>query len=194
MLKRAIVIVCAVFLLDACSGTSSGAPETTTAVVRPDAIAVSVPGHPELSFLGKKNEANTGSCNSGNVSPPVQWSHGPAATKSYAVMMSDPDGGRGRGSTHWIAYNIPPTTASLAEGAGSSPTTAFTHGKNQAGMEQYRGPCPGAGDRPHHYLIGVYALDLDPGALPAGLDREKFLAAIAEHALSYASVVLLYGR
>ena len=147
-----------------------------------------------MSFLAKKNEANTGSCNGSNVSPPVQWSHGPTATKSYAVMMSDPDGGRGRGSTHWIAYNIPVSTTSLAEGAGSSATAIFTHGKNQAGQEQYRGPCPGAGDQPHHYIVGVYALDLDLGTLHAGLDREKFIAAIAEHSLSYASVVLLYAR
>lgn len=180
-------------LLAACSGTS-GTLETSTATVRPDAIAVSVPGLPELAFLSKKNEANTGSCNGGNVSPPLQWSHGPTATKSYAVLMSDPDGGRGRGSTHWIVYNIPPSITSLAEGAGSSATSVFNHGKNQAGQEQYRGPCPAAGDRPHHYMIGVYALDLEPGALPTGLDREKFIAAVAAHSLSYASVVHLYGR
>jgi Raf kinase inhibitor-like YbhB/YbcL family protein len=193
MLKRSVAITCALLLLAACAGTS-GTPETSSAVVRADAIAVSVPGHSEMTFLTKKNEANTGSCNGGNVSPPVQWSHGPAATKSYAVMMSDPDGARGRGSTHWIAYNISPTTTSLAEGAGSTETSAFTHGKNQAGQEQYRGPCPSAGDRPHHYIIGVYALDLEPGALHAGLDREKFIAAVAEHSLGYASVVLLYAR
>jgi Raf kinase inhibitor-like YbhB/YbcL family protein len=193
MLKRSVAIACALLSLAACAETS-GTTETSSAVVRVDAIAVSVPGHAELSLLAKKNEANTGSCNGGNVSPPVQWSHGPAATKSYAVMMSDPDGGRGRGSTHWIAYSIPLSTTSLAEGAGSAATAIFTHGKNQSGQEQYRGPCPSAGDRPHHYIIGVYALDLEPGALHAGLDREKFIAAVTEHSLSYASVVLLYAR
>lgn len=193
MPNRSVTIICALLLLASCSSIS-GAPEANTAVVRSDAVTVSVPGHPEMSFLGKKNEANTGSCNGGNISPPVQWSHWPAATKSFAVMMSDPDGGRGRGSTHWIAYNIPPSMTLLPEGAGSSATSAFSHGKNQAGQEQYRGPCPGAGDQPHHYIIGVYALDLAPGALPAGLDREKFIAAVAEHSLSYASVVLLYAR
>lgn len=192
-MQKSTAAIAVLLLLAACSSTPS-APEATTATVRPDAIAVSVPGHTELSFLAKKNEANTGSCNGSNVSPPVQWSHGPAATKSYAVMMSDPDGGRGRGSTHWIAYNVPVSTTSLAEGAGSSATAIFTHGKNQAGQEQYRGPCPGAGDQPHHYIVGVYALDLDLGTLHAGLDREKFIAAIAEHSLSYASVVLLYAR
>ena len=144
--------------------------------------------------LAKKNEANSGTCNGGNTSPPVSWAHWPAATKSFAIVMSDPDGGRGRGSVHWIAYNIPLETTSLAEGSGAAATTAFTHGKNSAGQEQYRGPCPSVGDPPHHYLIAVYALDLAPGALPAGLDRDRFIAAVADHSLGEASIALLYGR
>ena len=79
-----------------------------------------IPGLQELSFLAKKNEANSGTCNGGNTSPPVSWAHWPAATKSFAIVMSDPDGGRGRGSVHWIAYNIPLETTSLAEGAGAA--------------------------------------------------------------------------
>jgi Raf kinase inhibitor-like YbhB/YbcL family protein len=109
--------------------------------------------------------------------------------------MSDPDGGRGRGNSyHWLVYNIPAATTHVAEGAGVAGATGFTQGKNSAGLEHYRGPCPGAGDQPHHYVFGVYALDLEPGALAPGLDRAGLATAFADHTLAYTSVVLRYAR
>ena len=39
----------------------------------------------------------------GNISPPLAWSSPPAGTKSFAVLMIDPDGQRGIGSVHWVA-------------------------------------------------------------------------------------------
>ena len=42
-----------------------------------------------------------------NVSPPLAWANAPPSTKSFALMIVDPDGRRGLGSVHWIAYNIP---------------------------------------------------------------------------------------
>jgi|GEM_PF-4398018 len=45
-----------------------------------------------------------------------------------------------------------------------------------------------------HALARVYALDLPPGALPAGLKRDAFLAAIKDHVLAATSTVLRYGR
>ena len=46
-------------------------------------------------------------CGGENVSPPLAWSNAPAGTKSFAIVMQDPDGGRGTGSNHWVAYDIP---------------------------------------------------------------------------------------
>lgn len=46
-------------------------------------------------------------CGGQGVSPPVAWSDLPAGTRSVAVLMSDPDGGKGLGVSHWVAYNIP---------------------------------------------------------------------------------------
>ena len=43
----------------------------------------------------------------GNISPPLAWSNPPPGTKSFAVIMIDPDGRRGLGSVHWVAYGIP---------------------------------------------------------------------------------------
>jgi len=183
-------------VLAACSGGPTQVAAPPGATPRPDSLDVVIPGFPEMSFLLKKHEANTGSCNSGgNVSPAIEWSHWPAATKSFALLMSDPDGGRGRGSSfHWLVYNIPLATTKLPEGAGVAGAAGFTQGRNSAGLERYRGPCPTAGDKAHHYLFGVYALDLEPGALPPGLDRAGLGDAIRDHTLAYTSVVLRYAR
>jgi Raf kinase inhibitor-like YbhB/YbcL family protein len=181
--------------LIACSSAPTPAPAPIGVTPRPDALVVTVPGLPESSFLSKKHEANTGSCNSGgNVSPAIEWSHVPSTTKSFAVLMTDPDGGRGRGSTHWIAYNIPLTATKLPEGAGAPGASGFTQGRNSSGLDHYRGPCPTVGDQPHHYVFAVFALDLEPGPLPPGLDRTGFGAAVADHTVGYASVVLRYAR
>ena len=54
-------------------------------------------------------------CGGENVSPPLAWSNAPAATKSFAIVMQDPDGGRGTGSNHWVAYDIAPTRSALLD-------------------------------------------------------------------------------
>ena len=133
-------------------------------------------------------------CGGENVSPPLQWTNVPAATKSFAIVMQDPDGGRGTGSNHWVAYGIPPGKTSLREGEASVAPTAWTGGKNTIGTDHYFGPCGPAGDAPHHYVITVIATDLEPGALKPGLTREELLQQLRGHALAPASMVVRYVR
>lgn len=131
----------------------------------------------------------------GNTSPPLTWSNPPSGTKSFAVVMIDPDGRRGLGSVHWLAYNIPANRTALQEGEGGNPPPAdVTPGKNSRGTPGYTGPCGPPADAPHHYVIDVLALDLAPGALPAGLDRDQLFAALSGHSLGPASLVVRYRR
>jgi Raf kinase inhibitor-like YbhB/YbcL family protein len=131
----------------------------------------------------------------GNTSPPLAWTNPPAGTRSFAVVMIDPDGRRGLGSVHWVAYNIPASRTGLQEGEGGAPPPAdVTPGKNSRGTAGYTGPCGPPADAPHHYVINVLALDLAPGALTAGLDRDQLLQAIAGHSLGPASLVVRYRR
>lgn len=131
----------------------------------------------------------------GNVSPPLAWINPPAGTKSFAVMMIDPDGRRGLGSVHWLAYNIPASRTALQEGEGGNPPPAdVTPGKNSRGTPGYTGPCGPPADAPHHYVMDVLALDLAPGALPADLDRDQLVQALAGHSLGPASLVVRYRR
>lgn len=130
----------------------------------------------------------------GNLSPPLAWSHAPHGTKSFAILMIDPDGRRGVGSVHWVAYNIPATRTGLKEGEGDTPANDITGGKNSRGSTVYTGPCGPPADAPHHYLIDVIALDLAPGFLQPGLDRDELLKMIDGHSLGPASLVVRYRR
>ena len=130
----------------------------------------------------------------GNVSPPLAWSASPAGTKSYAVVMIDPDGRRGLGSVHWVAYGIARDRTALPEGAGNPGANAVVDGKNSRGTLGYTGPCGPPADAPHHYVIDVIALDLAPGALQPGLSRDQLLTAIVGHSLGPASLVVRYRR
>ena len=131
----------------------------------------------------------------GNISPPLAWSNPPAGTKSFAVIMIDPDGRRGLGSVHWIAYGIPAARADLKEGEGGPASeTGIVDGKNSRGTLGYTGPCGPPVDAAHHYVIDLIALDVAPGALKSGLGRDELLMAIAGHSLGPASLVVRYHR
>ena len=133
-------------------------------------------------------------CGGENVSPPLAWSNPPAGTRTFAIVMQDPDGGRGTGSNHWVAYDIPATRTGLREGEASKPPTDWVGGKNSVGWNYYFGPCGPAGDAPHHYVITLIATALDPGQLKAGITREELLNALRGKALGPASIVAKYVR
>jgi Raf kinase inhibitor-like YbhB/YbcL family protein len=140
------------------------------------------------------DSAGAGACGGKNVSPALSWSGAPAKTASYALTMWDQDGRKGQGVSHWVAYGIPATTTSIPAGFASAPSSAYVGGTNTAGTTIYLGPCPPIDDTPHHYVITVYALDLPPTALAAGLTRDAFYPAILGHVVGVTSMVGIYGR
>jgi Raf kinase inhibitor-like YbhB/YbcL family protein len=133
-------------------------------------------------------------CGGQNVSPPLGWSNPPKDTKTFAIVIYDPDGGRGAGSNHWVAYDIPRTKTSFTEGEASGAPKDYVGGKNTLGINYYFGPCGPAGDSPHHYVFTLIATDLAPGQLPPGLTREELLQKLRGHALAPATIVGKYVR
>ena len=146
-------------------------------------------------FAGADPSRTNPPCPGQNVSPPLAWSNAPAATKSFALIMYDVDGGNGLGSVHWVAYDIPPTKTSLAEGEASVSQSGWVAGKNNIGHDHYFGPCGPSGQAPHNYTITVIATDIAPGTtLKPGLTRDELQAALKGHALASATIVGRFAR
>lgn len=129
-----------------------------------------------------------------SISPPLAWSNAPPSTKSFALIMTDPDGLRGLGSVHWVAYNIPAARRSLGEGEGNREVKDISEGKNSRGSDGYTGPCGPPADAPHHYVIQLLALDIPAGTLQPGLDRDGLFKMIKGHSLGPASLVVRYRQ
>lgn len=128
------------------------------------------------------------------LSPQISWAHAPSATRSLAIVLFDPDGGKGLGVAHLVAYNIDPVRGEIDEGDIKHGMPGVTVGRNMVGATAYRGLCPPPGDNPHHYVTTVIATDLAPGSLPEGLDHQQLLAELKDHALAGQSITGIYGH
>jgi len=137
-------------------------------------------------------------CTGQNLSPALSWSGAPANAKSFAVTVYDPDAPTGSGWWHWVVYNIPATTTSLPAGAGD-PTknllpAGAVQGNTDFGAPGYGGACPPPGDKPHHYYITVFALDVARLDLPAGATAAYVGFNLHAHTIGAAKLMALYSR
>jgi Raf kinase inhibitor-like YbhB/YbcL family protein len=132
-------------------------------------------------------------CDGPDVSPPLSWKGAPAATKSLALIVDDPDAPAGTW-VHWVVFNIPANMTELPEGVEKTEQVAggALQGRNDFSKIGYNGPCPPPG-KPHRYFFKLYALDgvlnLKPGATKADVER-----AMKGHILAEAQIMGRYGR
>ena len=125
-------------------------------------------------------------CDGGNTSPPLEISGVPSEAKSLVLIADDPDAPGGL-FTHWLVWNIPPQTNSVAE--GSEPKGV--HGTNDFGKSGYGAPCPPKGA--HRYYFKVFALDVELG-LPSGAKRSQLEAAMKGHVIAEGELMGRYAR
>jgi Raf kinase inhibitor-like YbhB/YbcL family protein len=128
-----------------------------------------------------------------NISPSLSWTGAPANTKTFALIVDDPDAPMGTW-VHWVAYDIPASVHGLTEG---EPTSAQireggTQGKSSFGTVGYGGPAPPPG-KPHRYFFKLYALDSLLGLKP-GASKEDLQQAMKGHVLAEAQTMGMYGR
>lgn len=126
-----------------------------------------------------------------DVSPELSWGDAPAETRSFALVVHDPDAPRPGGFTHWTVYNISPETDHVEENVPHSEVVSGfgTQGKNDAGKVGYMGPAPPSGT--HRYFFRLYALNatlaLSPGATP-----KEVSDAMKGHVIAHAELMGTY--
>ncbi|MGD0674532.1 MAG: YbhB/YbcL family Raf kinase inhibitor-like protein [Polyangiaceae bacterium] len=134
-------------------------------------------------------------CEGADRSPALAWSGAPPGTKSFALVVDDPDAPDPRAPKmtwiHWVVYDIPPTATALAEGASTNLPAGAREGKNSWKALGYRGPCPPVGR--HRYLHKLYALDTTLNDLGQP-DKTAIEHAMQGHVLGQATLVGTYAK
>ena len=132
-------------------------------------------------------------CDGPDVSPALVWADPPAATKSLALIMDDPDAPVGTW-VHWVLYDLPSSVRDLPEAVPKQEElpSGARQGRNDFRKIGYGGPCPPAGPA-HRYFFKLYALEakvnLKPGATKADLEK-----AMKGHILAQTELMGRYGR
>ncbi|MGB9176177.1 MAG: YbhB/YbcL family Raf kinase inhibitor-like protein [Methanoregula sp.] len=139
---------------------------------------------------------NDYTCDGEDRSPPIGVGGvNTALTKSFAVLVNDPDAPGGGGFVHWIAWNVE-LMKMIPEKIPKTKEVSFpiraVQGKNSFGKIGYNGPCPPAGQT-HRYFFKIYGLDtlLD---LPGGATKEQLVRAMQGHIVQYGETFVTYGR
>jgi Raf kinase inhibitor-like YbhB/YbcL family protein len=135
-------------------------------------------------------------CQGRDLSPALSWSGAPAGTRSFALVVDDPDApdpaAPKRIWVHWVLYDLPPDVTGLPEGVPPSGLPPGTReGTNDWGRTGYGGPCPPVGR--HRYFHKLYALDAvlgDRGPLTKGALEEL----MAGHVLARAERMGTYQK
>lgn len=132
-------------------------------------------------------------CEGKGISPEFDWSDAPRETKSFALIVHDPDAPMANGFTHWVVYNIPPNVHRIEANQPSEPQIPGLgiQGKNDGGKAGYIGPCPPSGT--HRYFVRLYALrnqlPLGPGAI-----RQEVEEALQGHVIEQAELMGTYTK
>jgi len=145
-----------------------------------------------LSFAHNEMIPSKYTCDGEGISPPLKWEGVPPETKSFALIMDDPDAPSGD-FVHWVIFNIPSESDILKEDmdkTGDLPG-GIKQGKNSSGRIGYISPCPPSGT--HRYFFKLYALDLEIN-LQAGISKQDLLNAMQGHILDSTEMIGLYQR
>lgn len=139
-----------------------------------------------------------------NISPPLQWKGAPEGTKSFALIVDDPDAPSPKNPAaepwvHWVIFNIPADVARLEAAIPQElelqKPPGAKQGKNSWPRDNvgYRGPAPPPGSGKHRYQFHVYALD---AVLPldAGVSKKELVEAMKGRVLAEGLLQGVYQR
>lgn len=157
----------------------TSAPQTMTLTSPDFAPGAPIPLRHAFSQFG---------CTGDNIAPALAWDGVPPGTKSFALIVHDPDAPTGVGFFHWVLIDLPADARSLQtppEGARALHT--------DYGVTGYGGPCPPPG-APHRYVFTLYALDVERLEVPEGATGALTRFVLASHALAIGRLVGTFSR
>lgn len=190
--------------------------EVTASITRPEApktVAEAAPSEIAVNLLEPKADARialtapfehqapiplANAADGDNASPTLGWSGAPEGTKSFVLIVDDPDAKQPKPFLHWSVYDIPAGVTSLREGLPTEPILpdpkGVKQGTNSMGATGYFGPKPPVEDPAHHYHFQLFALDVPTLGLKPGAAREELLTAMKDHVLAAGEVVGTFKR
>ena len=127
-------------------------------------------------------------CDGADETPLLHWGEPPAGTKSFALVIDDPDAPSGT-FRHWGVFDIPASARSI----GGSQRIG-TEVANDFGKSGYGGPCPPKGHGPHHYHFRLFALDIEKLDVSAGAKVADVEKAAEKHAIAEGELIGAYER
>jgi Raf kinase inhibitor-like YbhB/YbcL family protein len=136
-------------------------------------------------------------CEGDDVSPPLSWTDAPPDTRSFALLIEDPDApdpaAPKRIWVHWLVFDIPAGIERLPEDVERRglPVCVRT-GLNDWRTANYRGPCPPIGR--HRYFHRLYALDVERLELSDQPSKSELLDAMRTHVLATAELIGTYRK
>lgn len=129
-----------------------------------------------------------------NLSPPLSWVDAPGGTRSFALIMEDPDAPSGL-FRHWGLYHIAAGRTLLPEAVEAGVKTEdLGYCENDFGELKYDGPEPPPGDPPHRYLFRLVALDIERVTQAPKLKVAELWEMVQDHVLGVAELTGTYQR
>lgn len=130
-------------------------------------------------------------CDGENISPAMEWIGEPDGTKSFSLIVDDPDAPVGTWN-HWLLWDLPGALHSLEE--KFQPGKLGHSGLNDFGQLGYGGPCPPRGHGPHRYFFKLFALQRESLGLKTGAKRAEVDRALKGQVLGEAQFMGRYER
>src|SRR4051794_30344093 len=182
---RSLTPIMLLALAAGCSASDDAANQGGRSV---DNVSLTKPSLTSADFREGQPIPAKFTCDGGNVRPSLDWSDPPQGTRSFALVVDDPDAPGGT-FAHWGLYDIPGTARSF-----DGPDVTGREAINGFGKPRYGGPCPPEGHGPHHYHFKLYALDVDTLTVPGNPKVEDVEHAAQAHALGRGELIGTYER
>ncbi|MBD3352065.1 MAG: YbhB/YbcL family Raf kinase inhibitor-like protein [Candidatus Lokiarchaeota archaeon] len=124
-------------------------------------------------------------CDGADKSPHLEWEDVPENTKSFALIVDDPDAPVGTW-VHWLVCDITPDARKVVKGQIPDGGKQV---KNDFGKLDYGGPCPPSGT--HRYFFKLYALDVPK---LSNVSESNFYELVDKHKIEEAVLIGKYKR